>query len=118
MTRTRKAPLTHPMIDDSAPRRPRAAGLGRWLAQFLLPLAVLAVRRPGPRGEVRAGDAGAVLLPAGADRGGLPVLRAAKRPAGRPGTAWDDSHGSAAGIRAAAAVAGYLAPHRSVLGLD
>lgn len=74
---------------------------------------VLAVRLPGPREEFRAVDEEGVLLPASAGRELLPIFRAAKSPAGRPGSGWGDAR-----VRAAARTVGYLAGQRSSLGLE
>jgi hypothetical protein len=62
----------------------------------------------------RAVDKSGVLLPAKATRPGLPLLRAdVAAPTGPPGTPWGDSR-----VRAAAAAAAFLEPHRQDLGLQ
>jgi hypothetical protein len=61
----------------------------------------------------RAVDREGLLLPARATRAGLPLLHAdVAAPTGAPGTPWGDAR-----VRAAAAAAAFLEPHREGLGL-
>jgi hypothetical protein len=62
----------------------------------------------------RAVDKSGVLLPARATHAGLPLLHAdVAAPTGAPGTPWGDAR-----VRAAAAAAAFLEPHRQRLGLS
>jgi hypothetical protein len=75
---------------------------------------VLVVRLAGAEGPCRAVDRHGILLPVRAVHLRLPVLNApVAAPAGPPGTAWGDPY-----VRAAAATADFLGPHRDRLRLN